>query len=64
MAVTHWSGEAMAELKSLEQSMPRRMMGWIRQRAQQLAAEAGRRQVERIDLCEALGRYYDEHGGG
>lgn len=56
--VTRWSGEALAELKSLERGSTAVVARAIRQRAQQIAAEAGREQVERADLGEALIRYY------
>ena len=64
MAVTRWSGEALAELKSLELGSTAVVTRWVRQRAQQLAAEAGRQQVEAQDLKEALGQYFDQHYPG
>lgn len=60
MVVTRWSGEALAELKSLERGSTAVVTRWVRQRAQQLASDAGRQQVERTDIAEALGQYFDE----
>jgi hypothetical protein len=59
--VTRWSGEALAELKSLEVGSTAVVTRWVRQRAQQLASEGGREQVEAADLKEAVGQYFDQH---
>lgn len=58
MAVSRWSAEAMAEIRSLESTVPRRLAQQVRQAAQALAAAAGRTCVERLDVCEALARTY------
>lgn len=63
MAVTRWSGEALAELKSVERGSTAVVAREIRRRAQRLAAEAGRQQVERTDLGAALSEYYAEKHG-
>jgi len=60
MAVTRWSAEAMAELRSLEQAVPRTLQGRLRSTALEIAAAAGRTQVERLDVCQALGRIYGQ----
>jgi histone H3/H4 len=58
MAVKNWSAEAIAELRSLEQTVPRTVASRLRSTAQEIAAAAGRSQVERLDVCRALGRLY------
>jgi histone H3/H4 len=58
MAVRTWSAEALAEYRSLEHAVPRSLAARIRPLAQEIAAGAGRTQVERLDVCEALGRLY------
>jgi hypothetical protein len=60
MSVTRWSGETLAELKSLERGSTAVVAREIRQRALKLAAEAGRQQVEQPNLAEALSQYYAE----
>lgn len=64
MVVNRWSGEALAELKSLERGSTAVVTRWVRQRAQKLASEGGRQQVERTDVAEALGQYFDEFHAG
>jgi hypothetical protein len=58
MAATRWSAAAMAELRSLEATVPRTLAARIRPMAQEIATAAGRSEVERLDVCEALGRLY------
>jgi histone H3/H4 len=61
--VTRWSAPAIAELRSLERGSTGVVAREIRKRAQQLASAAGREQVERSDLSEALVQYYAEQEG-
>jgi histone H3/H4 len=63
MAVTRWSAEAMAELRSLEQAVPRTLQGQLRAKAMEIAGTAGRTQVERLDVCQALGTIYGQDVG-
>lgn len=58
MPVTRWSGEALAEMRSVEHGLPAVSSSRIRQLARQLAAEAGREQVERDDVCRAVGHHF------
>jgi hypothetical protein len=58
MPVTRWSGEALAEMRSVEHGLPAVSSARIKQLARQLAAEAGREQVERDDVCHAVGRHF------
>jgi hypothetical protein len=58
MPVTRWSGEALAEMRGVEHGLPAVSSARIKQLARQLAAEAGRGQVERDDVCQAVGRHF------
>ena len=58
MAVTRWSGEALAEMRSVEHGLPATASAVIRDRARRLAAEAGRQPVEREDVCQAVGQHF------
>lgn len=58
MPVTRWSGEALAEMRGVEHGLPVVSSSRIKQLARQLAAEAGREQVERDDVCQAVGRHF------
>jgi len=58
MPVTRWSGEALAEMRSVEHGLPAVSSARIQQLARQLAAEAGRDQIERDDVCQAVGRHF------
>lgn len=58
MPVTRWSGEALAEMRSVEYGLPAVSSARIKQLARQLAAESGREQVERDDVCQAVGRHF------
>ena len=60
MAVTRWSALALAEMRSVENGLPAATAGVIRIRARQIAAEAGRSQVEREDVRNAVA----DHFGG
>ncbi|MCC2669515.1 MAG: hypothetical protein K0Q72_1986 [Armatimonadetes bacterium] len=58
MAVTRWSGEALAELRGVEHGLPVTTAAVIKDLARRLAGEAGRQQVERQDVCQALGQHF------
>jgi len=58
MAVTRWSGEALAEMRGVEAGLPATSAALIKTMARQLAAEAGRAQIEREDVCQAVGRHF------
>ena len=57
MAVTRWSAEALAEMRSVQAGMPATAASRVRSLVIQIANKAGRAQVEPVDVGEALAQY-------
>jgi hypothetical protein len=58
MAVNRWSAEALAEMRSVQAGMPAPAASQVRTLVIRIANEAGRQQVERTDVAEALAQYF------